>query len=205
VRKIIKTTITSTLIASSTLLANDSIFNSIGVNLGKSYTSYSHKNNTGYIILGDESDDSFNSTELYTTFNTMINCCKENDIRPYLSLTYSTNFDLKHQYLLAGLSKYYTPESVKLELYLGALLGYGMLDWKYDPLNNSLSKDVDANGFMGGFQLGASYPINDKFSIGLNGKYLFTDYDTELKTANANATITHDRWSTIAINLEYSF
>jgi opacity protein-like surface antigen len=195
----------STLLASSSLLASDVSINSIGVNLGKAHTNYDQKNNSGTIILGNEPDTSFNSLELYLTLNPILDYCKENDIRPYISLTHSRNSDLKHQYLLVGVNKYYTPSTLPVELYAGIVGGYGQMDWKYDPLNNSSSKNADSNSFIAGIQLGASYPLNEKLSLGINSKYLVHNYETDIKTSNATTTIEQDSTATFSIGLEYSF
>ena len=69
----------------------------------------------------------------------------------------------------------------------------------------STKKNVDANSFIGGLQLGVSYPIDEKFSLNLNTKYLFHNYETDLKTTNATATIDHDRTSSIGFGVEYKF
>lgn len=204
-KKQILTLTTLSLLASSTLLASESIVNSVGLNLGKSYTSTDQKDKSGSIILGDNPDQSFNSLELYLTLNPILDMCKVYNMKPYISLTHSRNSDLKHQYLLVGVNKYYTPSTMPLELYAGVLGGYGQMDWRYDPLNNSSSKNVDANSFIGGLQLGANYPINEKLSLGLNSKYLLHNYETNLKTTNATATIEHDSTASVSLGLEYRF
>lgn len=202
--KLIKTITVSTLLASSSLFASDSFINSFGINLGKSHTSYDQKDKNGAIILGNNPDKSFNSLELYLTLNPMLDMCKENNMKPYISLTHSRNSDLKHQYLLVGVNKYYSSQDTKLELYAGLLGGYGQVDWRYDPLNNSTRKNIDANSFIGGLQVGINYPIAEKLSLNLNSKYLLHNYETNLKTSNAVATIEHDATATISLGLEYS-
>jgi hypothetical protein len=203
--RLLKTLTLSTLLASSSLLANDSVINSMGLNLGVVNSDSDQKNTNGAIIFGNEPDSSFNQLELYLTLNPLTETCKEYNMKPYISYTYSSNSDLKHQYLLLGVNKYYTPSNIDLELYMGALLGYGQIDWKYDPLNNSFNKNVDANSFIGGIQLGVKYPLSEKLSLNLNGKYLFHSYETDLKTTNATAVIEHDRTSSFSLGLEYRF
>jgi hypothetical protein len=205
-KKQILTLTLSTLIASSSsLLASQSIINSVGLNLGKSHTSADQKDKSGTILLANNPEQSFNSLELYLTLNPILDMCKEYDMRPYISLTHSRNSELKHQYLLVGINKYYTQSTLPLELYTGVVGGYGQIDWRYDPLNNSTRKNVDANSFIAGIQIGANYPINEKLSLGINGKYLLHNYETNLKTTNATATIEQDATATISLGLEYSF
>ena len=204
--KIIKVTALSLLLASSsTLLATDSFVNSIGINLGKSYTNSQQKNNQGNITLGNTPKESNNSIELFAILNPLTDICKEYNMKPYISYTYSKNTDLKHQYLLVGVNKYYNPSNSKVELYTGALLGYGQIDWKYDPLNDSQNKNIDANSFIGGVQAGLSYPVNENLSLNLNTKYLVHNYETKLKTTNANATIKQDNTSSFSFGLIYKF
>lgn len=202
--KVIKTLSISTLLASSSLLANESLVNSIGLNIGAAHSSYTQKDHQGSITLGNTPDKSFNTYEIYTTLNPIMDMCKKYNMKPYISYTYSSNDDLKHQYLLAGVNKYYNHNS--LELYAGALGGYGQIDWKYDPLHSSKNINADANSFIGGLQIGANYLINEKLSIGINSKYLIHDYQTQLKPSDGvYSTIEHDSTSNISFGLEYRF
>ncbi|MBD3841999.1 MAG: hypothetical protein IE909_08970 [Campylobacterales bacterium] len=50
--------------------------------------------------------------------------------------------DLKHQYILAGLNKYYHNS------YAGFLLGVGELKYRYNPLNNSKTNDYTTTSPM---------------------------------------------------------
>lgn len=186
------------LLVTSFALASDIAVDSLGLNIGTSNSSYSQTNNSGTIVLGNEPDKSFNSYEFYATL--------KNDIygmKPYVSYTYSNNSDLKHQYLLAGLNKYY--QYKKITLYAGVVGGYGQLDWKYDPLNNSQKKIEDTNSFIAGIQVGVEYPLSNKFAVSLNSKYLIHDYETDLKTTNATSTIKHDSSFLVSIGVKYSF
>ena len=199
---IFKSSLALSLLASSFLLANDSFVNSVGINLGKSYSDFSQTNNNG---LWNKPDKSFNSVEIYSTLNPILQICKDNSMRPYISYTYSQNSDLKHQYLLVGVNKYYNSQTTKLEFYAGVLGGYGQVDWRYNPLIKSFNKNVDANSFIGGIQAGTTYPINEKFSLNLNAKYLVHNYETNLITSVATNTIEHDSTTSLGFGLEYSF
>lgn len=185
------------------LFASD--IDTLGINLGKSYTSYNQTNTSGTITLTNNPDKYFNSIELYTTLKPIMSFCKDNDIKPYISYTHSKNSELKHQYLLVGLNKYYNLNSTKLNLYAGILAGYGQIDWNYDPLNNSTSKNVDTNSFIGGIQLGTTYNLTEKLSLNLNSKYLLHNYETDLKKTNATTTIEHDRTASVGFGLGYRF
>ena len=195
------------ILASSTLLASDSsIVNSIGLNIGVSHSSYNQKNQIGDITLGNEPDKSFNSYELYTTLKPLSDICTKYNIKPYISYTYSSNIDIKHQYLLIGINQYHNANNSELNLYIGSLLGYGQIDYRYDPLNSSKSTNTDANSFIGGIQAGVTYPIAQKLSLNIGGKYLIHDYKTQLKPSDTvHTTIEHDSTSSVAIGLEYFF
>lgn len=203
----LKTILVSSVLASSTtLLANDSLINSIGINLANSNTDYEQKNVNGSITLGTNPKKSFNSVEIFTTLNPISSFCKEYNIKPFASYTYSKNSTLKHQYFLIGLNKYFTIEDYKkVEFYTGLLGGYGQMNWRYDPLNNSNNKNEDANSFLGGIQAGVDYSISDAISLGFNTKYLIHEYETKLKTTNAKATMEQDSTFAIGFSLQYSF
>lgn len=196
--------IAMSLLASSTLLANKISIDTIGINLGKINSSYSKKDNSGSIALGNTPDESFSSIEVFTTLNPVSEICKKYNMKPYLSYTYSHNADLKHNYLLAGANKYY--EHNKISLYSGLLLGYGQMDWRYDPLNSSKSKNEDANSFIAGIQAGALYPVSNKLSLGLNGKYLIHDYETKLNPSSGiSSKIEQKRTYGVSLSLAYKF
>ena len=198
-----KKLILTTSLFGSMLLGSDISVNSVGINLGKSHSSYDQENLSGNIILGKTPDESFDSIEVYMTVN---NLFERNDIKPYLSYNYSKNDDLKHQYVLLGLNKYYNPKDTKSVLYAGVLGGYGELRWKYDPLNSSKNTNVDAASFMAGIQLGMNYPLSSNVSLGLNGKYLFHDYETKLNpSTGVFSKINHEDTSVISLGLEYKF
>lgn len=202
-KQIITLSLLTAFLGSSSLYASEISFDTLGVNLGKSHFSYKQEDNNGAIILGNEPDKSFNSIELFTTVKGL---CTNDSRKPYISYTYSKNDDLKHQYLLVGLNQYYSPASTKLSLYAGPLVGYGRLTWRYDPLNSSQNEKKNADSFLGGVQAGVSYPITRSFSLGLNGKYLFTGYKTELDpSSSVSSTIKHKQLSTVSLSLGYSF
>lgn len=196
-----------TLFLSTTcIFANDIVIEEIGINLGKSYTSYKQKNNSGAVVLDNNPDKTFNELELYTTLQPILGICKEYDMKPTLSYTYSKNSELKHQYLLAGLNKYYTPSSTKLNLYAGVLVGYGQIDWSYNPLNSTKSSDTTTNSSIYGLQAGMQYPINKKYDFTLNTKYLVHDYETDLKPSNTvSSTIEHKYTASIGMGIVYRF
>lgn len=86
---------------------------------------------------------------------------------------------MKHQYVLVGANKYF--EFDKFLPYVGLVVGYGQIDWKYDPINNSKDVNADANSFIVGLNLGINYNITKDMSLNLNSKVLFHDYETNIE------------------------
>lgn len=192
------------LLATSSLVASDISINSLGINIGASSMNYSQKDHQGNITLGNEPDKSFNQVEVFTTLNPICDMSKKKNMKPYLSYTYSSNTDLKHQYILAGINKYYTHSTITY--YTGTLVGYGQLDWRYNPLNSSKDNNYDANSFIVGIQGGVEYPIQTNLSLNLNAKYLVHNYDTQLEPTNTvKSTISHDSTTSLSVGLVYRF
>jgi len=180
------------LLASSALLASN---NSIGINIGQSHSNYHQSNHTGSINLGNTPDETFNSYELYGTLKQDIF-----GMKPYLSYTYSSNDDLKHQYILVGLNKYYH------YLYGGIVVGTGEMKWRYNPLNSSSDNDYITTSLLGGIQVGIEYKITNSIALNLNTKVLYHNYDTKLNpSTTATAEITHNTTTSFGMGLKYSF
>ena len=194
------------LLTSSNLLANP--IDSIGLNIGTAQSNYKQTNNQGSIILGNTPNESFTSYELYTTLKPLSDICKEKNMKPYIGYTYSDNSDLKNQYLLLGLNKYYqhTVSNKELNLYAGLVVGYGELNWKYDPINSAKDKTKNASSLIGGIQLGIDYPIANNISLGVNTKYLVHNYKTNLNPSDSvSSTIEHKDTLSLSLGLSYKF
>jgi hypothetical protein len=176
-----------------------SSLDSIGINVGVAHSNFHQTNQNGTIILGNEPDETFNSYEFYGTLKQELL-----NMNPTLSYTYSSNDDLKHQYLLVGLTKYYKLE--KARLYAGLLGGYGELKYKYNPLNNSKENDYTANSLVGGIQAGLEYPISQTVAFNINTKVLYHNYDAKLNPNNtATAELSHNTTTLIGVGLGYKF
>jgi len=199
-----KTLIFMALLSSSSLLANNLSFSSVGLALGTSYNDYEKTNHQGSITLGNTPDKDFRTYELYATLNPVLALSKKYNMKPYLSYTYSKNDDFKNQYLLLGMNKYYSHKV--LDLYAGLVLGYGQLNWKYDPVNNAKNTNVDANSFISGLQLGLDYPLDTKFSFSVNTKYLLHNYKTKLDPFDGvSSSIEHTSTLSLSLGFKYSF
>ena len=90
-RKINKIVLIS-LLASSSILANEISLETFGLNIGSSTMDYSQKNHQGSIVLGNEPDKTLTSYELFATLNPISDMCKEYNMKPYVSYTYSNVF-----------------------------------------------------------------------------------------------------------------
>lgn len=184
------------------MLASEISVNEIGLNVGISHSSYTQTNRNGSIVLGNEPDKNFTSYELFTTLEGVFS---NEEIKPYISYTYADNSELKHQYILAGVNKYYMP-SDSLKLYAGVLVGYGELSWKYNPLNNSKDNDHKATSAMVGVQAGVNYPLFSSLSLNLNLKALAHNYEAELNPNDtATAQIKHKYTTTAMVGIAYAF
>jgi len=71
-------------------------------------------------------------------------------------------------------------------LFAGVLAGGQWLEWADAPILNSdpLTEDRNANRFVYGFQVGASYPLEDGFSV--YGKYQFLTGENLTTKINGN-------------------
>jgi hypothetical protein len=193
---ITKSLITLSLITSSLVASS---LDSIGINVGVANSNSHQTNHNGIITLGNEPDESFNSYEIYGTLKKELL-----NMKPTLSYTYSSNDELKHQYLLVGLTKYY--KLTKASLYAGLLGGYGELQYKYNPLNNSKSNDYTSTSLLAGIQVGIEYPITNSLDFNLNTKALYHNYDAQLNPNNtATAELSHNTTKSIAVGMKYSF
>lgn len=197
-KTILKTLSLTSLLVSS--LFSSELVSEIGLNLGKAYSPYTQTNANGSIILGDTPDERYTSYELYTVLNPLTDICKEKNMKPTLSYTYSHNSELRNKYLLAGINKYYKNS------YVGVLVGYGQLTWKYNPINNSKENDYTATAPIAGLQTGYQHKLSEKLSLNLNLKALYHPYDTKLNPNNtATATIYHDYTTSASVGLGYRF
>jgi len=189
-------------VATSTLLFSaDLAVDTVGINLGKAYTDHSVEHNMGSVLIPHHPYKNYTAIELFTTLEA-IN--EDEDIKPYISYTYSKNDDMKHQYLLAGVNKYYKHET--LDLYAGVVGGYGYLHWDYNPVNNTTDNKHSVNSFILGLQAGFEYPVVEKLALNFNTKYLLHDYDTHLEpTTTESSTVTHDKTLFIGLGLSYKF
>ena len=195
-----KKLLTISLLTSSLMFASEVSIDSVGLNIGKANSDYSQRNSSGSITLGNNPDKTFNTFELFSTLTGL----EKYDMKPYISYTYSSNEELKHQYLLLGLNKYYKIK--KVDFYAGILLGYGELKYKYNPLNNTKENDFNSSSIIGGIQAGIEYPFNNNLSLNINTKYLGHNYETILApNSTTSAELKHHSTSSLSIGLKYSF
>ena len=173
-----------------------SSLNSIGINLGNSHTGYSQIDTKGTTTLGNEPDTLYKTIELYLALQDT----HYENIKHYLSFNYGYNDELKHQYILGGINRYFE------NFYVGVLIGYGELTWKYDPINNAKDKNYNANSILAGIQIGYDIPLSNSISLGLNSKVLFHNYETTIEPTNEiSSQITHNYTANVGVGIKYSF
>lgn len=199
-KQILKTLTLSSILASGLLASEDSLIYSLGLNMGVSHTPYTQSNSNGSITLGNTPDEKLNSYEIYTVLNPLTDLCKQKNMKPTISYTYSNNSDLKHQYILAGLNKYYHNS------YAGIVLGYGELEYRYNPLNSSKTNDYTATSPIIGLQTGYDYLLTKNLTLGFNSKALYHDYEATLNPNNtATSLLEHDYTINASVGIEWRF
>ena len=151
--------------------------------------------------MGNTPDKQYSSYELYTILKSVYT---NKTIKPYISYTYSKNEDIKNQYILVGLSKYYKHKDINL--YATLLTGYGELKYRYNPLNSSKDNSNDANSFIVGIQTGVNLPISSSVSINIKSKYLYNDYETKIEPSDTiKSSLTHSYTTNLSVGLVYGF
>lgn len=189
------------MVLTSCVYGSEISINQIGLNFGKSAMNYKQKDYTGTIILGNEPEENFNLLEPFIVVEGIF---ERKDIKPYFSYSYLNNSDLKNQYLLMGLNKYYKYKEI--DFYAGLLVGYGELKWKYNLLNNSKDNNFIATSLISGAQFGLQYPLKNNLLLNLNTKFLAHKYETNLKPNNSiYSKVEHNYSSIINLGLVYKF
>jgi hypothetical protein len=171
----------------------------IGFNGGISTIKHDQTNVTGDLEQINP-DKTFATYEIFTTFDGI---CDDKANRPYLSYSYATNDDFKHQYILAGLNHYYAGEMATF--YAGLLVGYGELTWKYNPIG-AQDTDFSTTGFIGGVQVGAEVPLSASIALNFNLKALAQDYTTTFDPyAGVSSYMEHPYTATALVGLVFKF
>ena len=186
----------------STMLLYSSVFAyDIGVNL-----SYNHlqikQTNSDNIILGDNTPKSNGlGVEVYYRGDCLL--IDDASIKNYFSLkqTHTSNTDTYA--LLGGINKEFQYNT--LTLYSGVLLGYGFLEYAYNPLSNSSVHDNRANSTLYGAQLGLKQPIYKNSYLQIEARYIRSDYDANLESSGILSQITQKDQSSLSIGYGYSF
>jgi len=92
-----------------------------------------------------------------------------------------------------------------LQTYFGISLGMSDLEWQYDPLVKSQTKDEKLSSLLYGLQGGIVYPIEKEWSLFSQISYQKLDFKTNLTSTPAKATITHEDKKSLGVALRYSF
>lgn len=189
------------LVVLSTLSYSDVAVDSVGAHIGYSNFKVSQTNIQGSIDLAKQPDEEYLYGELYMLLGGVFD---DKSVKPTLNYMVSKNPDFLNNTLMAGINKYHYFEN--FDVYYGALFGYGVQKWEYDPINNTKDNDHIATSFVGALQLGAEYPLTKSLLLGVNAKFYKHDYETRLEPrAGDVADINHPSSYSIAVGLRYAF
>lgn len=189
------------ILSTSMLTANSLHLNSVGVSIGTASIKANQYNNQGTITLSSQPKKDFFNAEIYALLDGVFNDTTKKLVANYI---YSTNSDIAEHNLLLGVNKYY--EYKKYDLYVGVLAGISRLKWKYNPLNSSENTDYYSTSFTSGLQAGIEYPIDNKFLIGVNAKYLYSKHKANLNpSTGVSGEITHHNYFSWNIGFRYKF
>jgi len=185
-------------LVSGCLLADISL-DRVGGNIGIGYSDYSQKTNTINLQSNNPSKN-FSALEVDGTFNGVFT---NKSLQPFVSYTYSNNSDLTHQYLLAGVNKYYPHNDIIY--YAGVYTGYSLFQWDYNPMNSTKENTYTSKSPLLGIQGGVEYPINENLSFDINLKTMIHDHNTQLESNSITDEINHDTTFFGGIGLVYRF
>ena len=178
--KILTTVLLGTLVSSSLY--------SYELDTTKIYTGYgkysnSQNDKSGNIVLTKPIEDKV--ATLGVTQYIKIDKLPKNYLS-YIDYSYNTNSDKKMHNLFVGVDRY---SNSKYNLYIGSGIGYSLLDWSKDPLNNSTAKDENSGSIAGEIHAGILYALNNKTKLDISLKYLRYDHDTDLKVGTTLSTL----------------
>jgi len=198
----INSLILPSLLLSTLTVANDNIydnsigFDAVGANIGYAHMYYDQ---SGSSVTHQPSAD-FLNFEIYTHLK---NVFEDRSIKPTINYVLNTNSDMSNDTFLVGVNKFHYFD--KFDAYYGALIGYGGLKWKYDPLVSSISNDLSSTSIVGGLQGGLEFPMTNSLSFNLNSKYLLHDYVMQVSTPSQSAKFTHNATFSLALGLKWTF
>ena len=88
--------------------------------------------------------------------------------------------------------------------YVGALLGFSVINWETLPLNTSASKK-ESFSFLRGLELGSDIPIKNHFSFYVFYRYLWINDATTIEITPDKKEITHKHEQNLNIGVKFSF
>ena len=192
--KTFNASIIASILALSTYATAEVNINKVGLNLGLSSMDYEE-----YGILHENTLPSKQdlSTELYMLIDGLVD--SDSKYKVYTGYMHGSNDDLSNDLLLVGVNRHFKTGSV--EPYLGAVVGYGISNWKIAPVITSF-QDTTATSFVGGLQAGVEYPITKKLDLGIHSKLIWNEYETFVNSSKA---LTHNLSTNVSFGLSYSF
>lgn len=190
------------LVATTLLFSDDIKVDSIGVNVGVSGMHHSKQDKLGSLELSKTPDNIYVEYDIYALLG---NIFEDKDSKVYVNYTFGDNSDLQKHMLLVGLHKE-LPLSDVNKYYIGVFIGYGMLDWQYNPLNNSKDNDAQSYSPIFGVNVGLDYPISQNYSVVLGSKVMLHEYETHLQpNTSVSSTISSNYSASLSFGLRYDF
>lgn len=195
------TTIIPSILLASTLLHSDVGIDSVGANIGLSWIQSTQTDNVGSISFAHQPDEFYGHLELYSLFSGVFH---DKSYKPSLNIIGNINGDFNNALLLAGINKYF--EFKHYNLYGGALIGGGILEWKYNPLVATDIQKQDTSSPVGALQVGGEYELSNNILLTLNAKFYLHNYATSIKSNATNDTeVAHKTSESISIGIRIPF
>ncbi|NOQ32233.1 MAG: hypothetical protein GQ570_14045 [Helicobacteraceae bacterium] len=184
--------ITATLLASTALLAVD-----VGLNISKG----GYSTSSAYPSSIIKPDTDVTGYELFYSNDCLL--VDRKSVKNYASLTINKTENTSETAFLAGLVEEYKVSSATL--YAGALVGYGQLSYDYNPLTTSLTDYRTTSSLLYGVTAGLKYPIAKSFFLNVNAKYIWSNYNVDLRDGTSNGQIKHNNLYSLGLGVGYSF
>ncbi|NOQ32236.1 MAG: hypothetical protein GQ570_14060 [Helicobacteraceae bacterium] len=187
-----KKIITATLLTTTALLAAD-----VGLNISKGGYSTSSAYPTAIV----KPDTDVTGYELFYSNDCIL--IDRPSVKNYASITLNKTENTSEIAVVIGLVEEYKVS--KATLAAGALVGYGQLSYDYNPLTTSLTDSRTTSSALYGFTATAKYPIVNNFFLNVNAKYLWSNYEVDLKDGANTGQIKHNNLYTLGLGVGYSF
>jgi len=180
------------LLASMVYASNNKYF--IGVSTGMAYMNVTKTDQTGSLVLTNQPSTKGIGINIETgyEFNKSIFMTGEIEYQKY--------DDVKLYNYLISLNKRLT----SIPIYLGIVTGMSTIELTKSHINLPITDKI-GKSFAIGCQIGYEKPINNKFSIFTQYRFLKASHKTILKTQSAQSELVRDDYSTLNIGFRWRY